>query len=268
MSASPRASAMIRGRRSRAHRAAYPRVTGKVALAARGSPYPREWLTCRIWNTSSQNRIEPLSAAGTASRAAASTSTSSVSRSVDRLSASAARPSARNLRSGSVLSIGALMVTGRLHAVHSGRRRGASRQLPQHEAFEVVRLRDAEDDGVVAGLPALLDDGHRRGRVGGRRGQDLLEVGLVDMIGARAGDQAAARLEQLEGAEVDLLVPAHGLLDRVLALGEGGRVEDHGVEALAAVVQIPQEVEDVGLASGDVREPVALRIPDDLRHGL
>ena len=37
----------------------------------------------------------------------------------------------------------------------------------------------------------------------------------------------------LQGAEVDLLVAAARLLHRVLALGERGRVEDHGVEALA-----------------------------------
>src|SRR6266571_7981594 len=57
------------------------------------------WLTCSVWNTSSQNRIDPFSVAGIASRAAASTWARRASRSDARLSASAARPRADVARS-------------------------------------------------------------------------------------------------------------------------------------------------------------------------
>ena len=70
-------------------------------------------------------------------------------------------------------------------------------ELPQHEALEVVGLRHAQDDRVVAGLAALLDDRHRGPRVHGRGGEDLFEVVLVDVVRARARDQAAAGPQEL-----------------------------------------------------------------------
>src|SRR5437899_810947 len=121
---------------------------------------------------------------------------------------------------------------------------------------------------MVARLPALLHHVHGGPGIAGGGSQDLLQVPFVDVVRARAGHQAPAGGEDLERAQVDLLVPAAGLLDRGLASGEGGRVEDDGVEALARVGQLAQEVEDVGLARGHVGEAVELRVAPHARHRL
>src|SRR6266545_7611934 len=113
---------------------------------------------------------------------------------------------------------------------------------------------------MVPGLPPLLDHRHRRARVYRRAREDRLEVLLVDVVRARAGDQAPPRPKQPQRPQVDLLVAAAGLLHRVLALGERGGIEDHGVEALTPVVEVVQEVEDVGVAHDHVGQPVPLRV--------
>src|SRR5262249_28995141 len=118
-------------------------------------------------------------------------------------------------------------------------------KLSQHETLQVVGLGHAQDHRAVADLPALLHDRDRPAGVARGRGQDLLEIGLVDVVGAGAGDEAAAGFEDLERAEVDLLVAPAGFLDGVLALRERGRVEDDRGEALAPVVEVAQQVEDV-----------------------
>src|SRR4029453_6679112 len=149
------------------------------------------------------------------------------------------------------------------------RSRGAWLLQPaQHEALQIIRLRHAQHDRVIAGLAALLDHGDHGGRVRRRVGQDRLEVVLVDVVRARAGDEAASRPEDPQRAPVDLLVAARRLGDRVTALGEGGRVEDHGVEALLALVELVQQVEDVGVTRLDVPEAVALGVRLHAREGL
>ena len=67
---------------------------------------------------------------------------------------------------------------------------------------------------MVARLAALLDDRDRRPRVDRGRVEDRLEVRLVDVVRARAGDEAPARVQELQRAEVDLLVPAGRLRTR------------------------------------------------------
>ena len=83
-----------------------------------------------------------------------------------------------------------------------------------------------------------------------------LEVGFVDVVAARTGDEDASRAEQAQGPEVDLSVAVPRLLDGALALGEGRRVEDDGVEPLAGVGHLPEQVEDVGLEGRDVVRPL------------
>src|SRR5258706_1205724 len=100
---------------------------------------------------------------------------------------------------------------------------------------------------MVPRLPPLFHDGHGRPSVHCGTGQDRLEVLLVHVVGARTGDQASAGTEQPQRPEVDFLVAPPGLLDRILALGEGGGIENHGVEALAAAVEVVQQVEEVGV---------------------
>ena len=68
---------------------------------------------------------------------------------------------------------------------------------------------------------------------------------LAEVIRTAAGDERPSRIEQLERAEVDLLVAGRGLGDRRLVLRERGRIEDDRVKALAQPLEATQFVEDV-----------------------
>ena len=57
----------------------------------------------------------------------------------------------------------------------------------------------------------------------------LQVLGWADVVGAAAADQDAARPQHLQRAQVELFVAAQGGFQVLLALGEGGRVEDDGV---------------------------------------
>ena len=80
------------------------------------------------------------------------------------------------------------------------------RELSEDEAFQVVGLGHAEQHRMIAALHPLLDHRHVRLRVDARVVDDLGERRLVDVVRAAAGDQRAARIEQLQRAQVDLLV--------------------------------------------------------------
>ena len=137
-----------------------------------------------------------------------------------------------------------------------GAEKDGLRELPEHEALQVVRLRNAEQDRVVTGLPALLDDRHRRAGVHRRGLEHRLEAVLVHVVRAGAGDEAAAGPQQLQRAEVDLVVAAHRLLDRVAALRERRRVEHDRVVALAGPLE-PRSTSKTSRAAGR-RGPASL----------
>ena len=98
---------------------------------------------------------------------------------------------------------------------------------------------------VGGGAPGLEELDSAAG-VGGGGGDDLGELLQGDVVGAGAGDEGSAGAEHLHGAEVELLVAAHGSFGSALGLSEGGRVEDDGVEAAAGGFELAEEVEGVG----------------------
>ena len=95
---------------------------------------------------------------------------------------------------------------------------------------------------MVLTLRAALDQLHAAAGVARGFGEDFEEERLGHVVGAGAGDEVAARFEHLERAQVDLLVAARGRGDARAVLGEGRRVEDDGVEALARRLQRVQRV--------------------------
>src|SRR5208282_539961 len=99
----------------------------------------------------------------------------------------------------------------------------------RYQALEIGRFRDIQQDGVVFGLSADLDQTQCTVGVESGAAQHLLEIGLTDVVGAGAGDQDAAGSKHLQGAQVELLVAAQGGIEVALALGEGRGVEDDGV---------------------------------------
>ena len=84
-------------------------------------------------------------------------------------------------------------------------------QLSEDEALQVVGLRHAEQHRMIAALHPLLDHRDVRLRVDRRVVDDLGERRLVDVVRTAAGHERAARVEQLQRAQVDLLVAGSGL---------------------------------------------------------
>ena len=80
--------------------------------------------------------------------------------------------------------------------------------------------------GVIYCLVVALDDTDRTfGLAGGVEDDDLEEFG-VDLVGAGAGEEKAARGKELHRETVEICVGVLGLVDVARALGEGGGIED------------------------------------------
>src|SRR5689334_23401373 len=100
-----------------------------------------------------------------------------------------------------------------------------SMKLSEDETLQVIRLGHPEQDRMVAALHPFLDDGDVRLSVDARLVHDLGERRLVDVVRAAAGDERAAGIQQLQGAEVDLLVARRGVGNRGLVFRDRRRFE-------------------------------------------
>ena len=118
---------------------------------------------------------------------------------------------------------------------------------------------------MIAPLHPLLDDADVRSRVDRGVVDDLREVRLVDVIRTAARDQRPARIQQLQRAQVDLLVAGVRAGDRRLVLGERRRVEHDGVESLAEPLHAAQLVEHVADARVD-GDAVPRGVPANASH--
>lgn len=115
-----------------------------------------------------------------------------------------------------------------------------------------MRFGDGEQDGVVERLGAAVEDAEGAAGVEGGGGDGLQEHAFADVVGAGAGDEHAAAVEQAEGAEIDVLIAGERFLHGAAGFREGGRVEDDGVEAAVGLGVLCEELEDVGFAPLDV----------------
>ena len=79
---------------------------------------------------------------------------------------------------------------------------------------------------MVGRLLARLNLAQRNACILGSVVQHLLEIGVCHKVGAGAGGKIPATGQQLHCLGVDLAVAADGVLERVAALGERGRVKD------------------------------------------
>src|SRR5579862_1909130 len=80
------------------------------------------------------------------------------------------------------------------------------------------------------------------------------------MVGAGAGDEEPAGLQELQGAKIDLLVAALSRGDAITILGEGRWVEDHHLEFAAHMVIFLQYVKGIAFAKSDVGDDIQLLI--------
>lgn len=97
---------------------------------------------------------------------------------------------------------------------------------------------------MVGGLAAHLHQAHAAAGLLGGLGNQGQEAGAVEVVGAGAGHQEAARRHHFQGAAVDGQVTFFPLFEMLAALDEGRRVENDRAEAPAAL--LAQKVEDVG----------------------
>ena len=84
--------------------------------------------------------------------------------------------------------------------------------LSQHSrnyALQVIGLGHPKQDGMIRGLHPFLDDLNTAMRVDRRRIQDLQKQLFGNVIRARASDQHATRIQQLQRPQIDLFVPTN-----------------------------------------------------------
>ena len=112
---------------------------------------------------------------------------------------------------------------------------------------------------VGGGTPGLEELDVAAG-VGGGGGDDLGELLQGDVVGAGAGDEGSAGAEHLHGAEVELLVAAHGAFGGALGLREGGLIEDDGVVLLSGGFVLAEEFEGVGFDPVDLGCEVRVQV--------
>src|SRR5882724_3456779 len=99
----------------------------------------------------------------------------------------------------------------------------------QDQRFEVGRLRDRREDGVVLSLNALFEQSYDPLSVQRSSDDDVLKPLLADVVRARAGDQDPAGTEHLQGPQIQFFVAPRGGGQVTLGLGERWRVENDGV---------------------------------------
>ena len=93
----------------------------------------------------------------------------------------------------------------------------------------------------------LLQNAHGATGISGSSGQDVREIGLADVVGARAGGQDAAGPQHLQGAQVELFVAPESVGQRGAVLREWGRVKDDGVVLATGRGVVLEQVKGIGL---------------------
>src|SRR4051812_10989665 len=127
-----------------------------------------------------------------------------------------------------------------------------SRELGKHfknQALKVKCLGHREENGVVGGLRAALENAQGLTRIQSGFGEDFEKHRLAHMVAAGAGHQYSARLQHTQRAYVDVLIAARGVIDLLAGLRESRGIED---DHRIAGVSSRKVVEDVGLAEFDV----------------
>jgi len=87
----------------------------------------------------------------------------------------------------------------------------------------------------------------------------LLKERRIHAAGAGKGEQCAARAQQLDGQQVDVLVGPRGVRHVLPRGGKPGRVEDDQVEGAAPVAVLAQHLKDIALDAGVGRASQALQ---------
>src|ERR1700722_412616 len=117
----------------------------------------------------------------------------------------------------------------------------------QDEALEVFGLGYCKNHRVVWSGSTPFEQADAALRVAGGRSHYTMKFVPGNVMGAGAGNQRSTRTQHLQGAQVELLVPAQSALHGALGFCESRRVEDHGVIGVARCAPIAGKVKCVSL---------------------
>lgn len=81
---------------------------------------------------------------------------------------------------------------------------------PTHQPFQVLRLRESQQNRVIGGLGELFDDLHVTAGVNAGPEEHFLEEVGAHQAGAGESEEDATRGEDLHGQEVDVFVAPAG----------------------------------------------------------
>src|SRR5215467_921860 len=77
------------------------------------------------------------------------------------------------------------------------------------QAFQVVGLRDAQQNRMIAGLSALFYDADGSTSIQRGGSNHINEIAFAHMEGAGAGDQDSAWAQHFESTQIEFFVAAH-----------------------------------------------------------
>ena len=92
-----------------------------------------------------------------------------------------------------------------------------------------------------------FEQAHAAMGVSGGRGDGGLKIGPADMMRAGAGDEKTAGAQHFESAEIQLLVAAERSFNGALGFGKGGGIENDGIERLACLGPVAEDLKGIGL---------------------
>src|SRR5690348_12760068 len=113
------------------------------------------------------------------------------------------------------------------------------------ERLEIARLGHSRMHRMIGRLPSELEHLHEAAAMPSGRLHGREQLRLRQMVRAGAGDEEPLGLDERQSKLIELAVGRLPLGNVLLALDEGGRIEDHRIEARAALVQSLQRVESV-----------------------
>src|SRR6185503_12917379 len=126
-------------------------------------------------------------------------------------------------------------------------RRSAILPLRDQQPLQVLTFGKIQCHGMVGRGAEALDDLRIGGGIDRGTGDDRLEKLCGHAARARERREQAARFQQLQREQVDVLVGACGVLRQGRGRRELRRVEDDEIERAAAIAQLPQMREHIGL---------------------
>ncbi len=113
---------------------------------------------------------------------------------------------------------------------------------------------------MIAGLRSLFNELEFAVSIVSGVGDYSQKQVLRHVIRAGATHQNAARIQQLDRAQIYFFIAARRRVDASAVLRKGGWIQDDGVKAFAASFHFAQSVKDICLAEFNVRDFVELGI--------